>query len=209
VGSANCTAAALGAAYWLAAILASTAGGHSDREGPSDGSPCMKRAKADPDNGTGKSATRGTTQGVQTAADRANNGRVVKDVERVGVGEHPDYGTPPDPDAEIRMVGSKPVWVYFNDKGEEVVVVCHWPIYVSNFVLCYKVHTLFAVFSDITCALVKFVSCSFWRCCDMTFEVSKLLRFACISGCAKTSSDGATFVKGATSKCHRHRWRRR
>jgi hypothetical protein len=38
-------------------------------------------------------------------------------------GHHPEYGAPPHPDAEIAMIGSKAVWQFINDKGEEVTVV--------------------------------------------------------------------------------------
>lgn len=40
---------------------------------------------------------------------------------------HPEYGAPPHPDAEITMIGSKAVWQYINDKGEEITVVSSWP----------------------------------------------------------------------------------
>ena len=36
---------------------------------------------------------------------------------------HPEHGVPPHPDAEITMIGSKAVWQYINDKGEEITVV--------------------------------------------------------------------------------------
>lgn len=36
---------------------------------------------------------------------------------------HPEYGVPPDADAEIQMIGGKPFWAFINDKGEEVTVL--------------------------------------------------------------------------------------
>eukprot|EP00892_Ulva_mutabilis_P003443 jgi/Ulvmu1/1470/UM011_0200.1 len=37
--------------------------------------------------------------------------------------EHPEYGSPPHPDAIIRMTGSKAFWEYIDDKGAEVSVI--------------------------------------------------------------------------------------
>lgn len=42
-------------------------------------------------------------------------------------GSHSEYGAPPHPDAEIAMIGSKVVWQFINDKGEEVTVVSSLP----------------------------------------------------------------------------------
>jgi hypothetical protein len=58
---------------------------------------------------------------VQGQADDAGKGTGSGDA--AVEGKHPEYGTPPHPDAEVIMIGSKAVWQYINDKGEEVTVV--------------------------------------------------------------------------------------
>jgi hypothetical protein len=63
---------------------------------------------------------------VAVVEEKAVSGNAAKVEESKGgdmAGHHPEYGTPPHPDAEIAMIGSKAVWQFINDKGEEVTVV--------------------------------------------------------------------------------------
>lgn len=53
---------------------------------------------------------------VDVMSDRSNH-------QAASAREHPEYGMPPHPDAEIKMVGSKAFWEYIDDKGAEVSVV--------------------------------------------------------------------------------------
>lgn len=59
---------------------------------------------------------------AEVMSDRSNH-------QEVTTREHPEYGMPPHPDAEITVVGSKAFWEYIDDKGAEVSVVCLWSTY--------------------------------------------------------------------------------
>lgn len=53
---------------------------------------------------------------AEVMSDRSNH-------QEVTTREHPEYGIPPHPDAEITVVGSKAFWEWIDDKGAEVSVV--------------------------------------------------------------------------------------
>lgn len=83
------------------------------------------KAKADARDSDMENADDSAPEPVAVKQETSRSGDAGKDAESQegDVKGHPEHGVPPHPDAEIAMIGSKAVWQYINDKGEEVTVV--------------------------------------------------------------------------------------
>jgi hypothetical protein len=67
---------------------------------------------------------------------------------------HPELGVPPDPDAALEYQCGKPVWIWMNDKGEEVTVV-RYNVYPKCARWCLRLRRTMARFQCQTPTLAK------------------------------------------------------